>query len=153
MPLIALGLNHQTAPLALREKVALDASRLADALRDLASVPGVEEASLLSTCNRTELYIEANDADEQRLGAWLARYHGLEPEALSAYLYSHRDDDAVRHLFRVAAGLDSLILGEPQILGQVKEAYHHARSAGTCVSSTATTRCDISSASRRDSTR
>jgi glutamyl-tRNA reductase len=127
MPLIALGLNHQTAPLALREKVSLDVDRLPQALAGLREVAGVEEAALLSTCNRTEIYAQVAAGQESGLAAWLERHHGLEAGALSDYLYQHRDGEAVRHLFRVATGLDSLILGEPQILGQVKEAWQAAR--------------------------
>ncbi len=127
MPLLALGLNHQTAPLALREKVAMDAGQLPAALDGLAAVPGVEEAALLSTCNRTEVYAQVAMGQERAVAAWLARHHGLAPDALDAYLYEHRDESAVRHLFRVATGLDSLVLGEPQILGQVKDAWQAAR--------------------------
>ncbi|MFT3805938.1 glutamyl-tRNA reductase [Arenimonas sp.] len=129
MPLIALGLNHQTTPLALREKVALDAARLPEALTELQALAGVEEAALLSTCNRTEIYAQVADGTEPRIASWLARYHGIEPDALTGYLYHHHDTEAVRHLFRVATGLDSLVLGEPQILGQVKEAWQAARDA------------------------
>jgi glutamyl-tRNA reductase len=129
MPLIALGLNHQTAPLALREKVALDAGSLPPALAALCAVEGVEEAALLSTCNRTEIYAQVAEGGEVGLTQWLERYHGLAAGALSSYLYRHADGDAVRHLFRVATGLDSMILGEPQILGQVKEAWQAARDA------------------------
>ncbi len=128
MPLIALGLNHQTAPLALRERVALDAGQLPAALDGLGAVPGVEEAALLSTCNRTEVYAQVAEGRENAVAEWLARHHGLAPDTLSAYLYQHTGEDAVRHLFRVATGLDSLVLGEPQILGQVKEAWQAARS-------------------------
>jgi glutamyl-tRNA reductase len=128
MPLLALGLNHQTAPLALRERVALDAGQLPAALAGLGAVPGVEEAALLSTCNRTEIYAQVAEGREAAVADWLARHHGLAPDTLSAYLYQHTDEDAVRHLFRVATGLDSLVLGEPQILGQVKEAWQAARS-------------------------
>jgi glutamyl-tRNA reductase len=128
MPLLALGLNHQTAPLALRERVALDAGQLPAALDGLGEVPGVEEAAVLSTCNRTEVYAQVAEGREGAVAEWLARHHGLAPEALGDYLYEHRDEDAVRHLFRVATGLDSLVLGEPQILGQVKEAWQAARS-------------------------
>ena len=127
MPLLALGLNHQTAPLALREKVALDADQLPAALDGLSAVPGVEEAALLSTCNRTEVYAQVAPGHEAAVADWLARHHGLAPDALGAYLYEHRDEAAVRHLFRVATGLDSLVLGEPQILGQVKDAWQAAR--------------------------
>jgi glutamyl-tRNA reductase len=135
MPLIALGLNHQTAPLALREKVALAADRLPAALATLAAIDGVEEAALLSTCNRTEIYAQLTEGREAALADWLALHHGLANDALSGYLYRHRDADAVRHLFRVATGLDSQILGEPQILGQVKHAWQVARDAGTLRSS------------------
>ncbi len=127
MPLLALGLNHQTAPLALREKVALDAGQLPAALDGLAAVPGVEEAALLSTCNRTEVYAQVAPGHEAAVADWLARHHGLAPGALADYLYQHHDEAAVRHLFRVATGLDSLVLGEPQILGQVKDAWQAAR--------------------------
>ena len=129
MPLIALGLNHQTAPLALREKVAMDAVSLPAALASLAALEGVEEAALLSTCNRTEIYAQVAEGQEVAVAHWLARHHGLEAESLSSYLYQHVDGGAVRHLFRVATGLDSKILGEPQILGQVKEAWQAARDA------------------------
>jgi glutamyl-tRNA reductase len=131
MPLIALGLNHQTAPVALRERVAFDAAALPAALAALRAQPGVEEAALVSTCNRTEIYAEVAEGAEDVPARWLAASQGLEQEALSSYLYCHNDGDAVRHLFRVATGLDSMVLGEPQILGQVKEAWQAARSAGS----------------------
>jgi len=129
MPLYALGLNHQTAPVALRERVAFDAPALPAALASLRARPEVREVALLSTCNRTELYAVVED-DGTGLRDWLASHPdgGLD---LHAYLYGHRDLDAARHLFRVASGLDSLVLGEPQILGQVKEAWAAARAAGT----------------------
>ena len=125
----ALGVNHQTAPVSLRERLAFDAGELPEALSALRALPGVQEAAILSTCNRTELYVLAEDEGEA-LHEWLADRPGGRL-ALDAYLYRHRDADAVRHLFRVAAGLDSLVLGEPQILGQVKEAWSSARQAGT----------------------
>jgi glutamyl-tRNA reductase len=131
MPLIALGLNHQTTPLALREKVALDAGQLPPALQSLRGLAGVEEAALLSTCNRTEIYAQVASGSESAVTRWLGEYHGLVDGSLDNYLYLHNDGDAVRHLFRVATGLDSLILGEPQILGQVKEAWQAARAAGS----------------------
>jgi glutamyl-tRNA reductase len=130
MPLIALGLNHQTAPLALREKVAMDATALPEALASLGRQPGVAEAALLSTCNRTEVYAQVEPGCEPALAHWLAAHHGLDAHALDAYLYQHEEGDAVRHLFRVATGLDSMVLGEPQILGQMKHAVRHAESAG-----------------------
>jgi glutamyl-tRNA reductase len=131
MPLIALGLNHQTAPLALRERVAFDAAALPAALAALRALPGVEEAAVVSTCNRTEIYAEVAEGAEDVPASWLASSQGLEPDSLSSYLYRHADGEAVRHLFRVATGLDSMVLGEPQILGQVKEAWQAARSAGS----------------------
>lgn len=128
MPLLAIGLNHQTAPLALRERVAMDGGQLPAALAALSAVPGVQEAALLSTCNRTEIYVQVADGQEAGAAQWLAHHHGLAPATLADYLYEHRDEHAVRHLFRVATGLDSLVLGEPQILGQVKDAWQAARS-------------------------
>jgi len=130
MPLLALGLNHQTAPVGLREQVAFGPEQLQPALAQLLAEPGVREAVLLSTCNRTEVYCAIDPGAERQPAAWLARHHGVAAEHLDAYLYQHVDDAAVRHLFCVATGLDSLVLGEPQVLGQVKEAYQHARRAG-----------------------
>jgi glutamyl-tRNA reductase len=131
MPLLAIGLNHQTAPLALRERVAFDAAALPAALAALRAQPGVSEAALVSTCNRTEIYAEVEAGREDVPARWLARSQGLDESALDAYLYRHADAEAVRHLFRVATGLDSMVLGEPQILGQVKEAWQAARAAGS----------------------
>jgi glutamyl-tRNA reductase len=130
MPLLALGLNHQTAPIGLREQVAFEAQHLPAALSGLLQEPGVNEAVLLSTCNRTEVYCSVEPGAEARPGQWLARHHQLAPEQLDDYLYQRVDAEAVRHLFRVATGLDSLVLGEPQVLGQVKDAYRHARCNG-----------------------
>ena len=137
MSLFVLGINHQTAPVSLRERVAFSADAVPAALDALRALPEVHEAALLSTCNRTELYAVADD-DGQALADWLAT-HPDEVGDLHAYLYRHRDADAVRHLFRVATGLDSLVLGEPQILGQVKEAWADARAtpAAWAASSTA----------------
>jgi glutamyl-tRNA reductase len=131
MALIALGLNHLTAPLDLREKVAFAPETTPQALSDLTRQPGVNEALILSTCNRTELYVEIDAGHEGVAQRWLSTQHGLTERRIDEFLYRHADDAAVRHLFRVATGLDSMVLGEPQILGQVKDAYHAARSAGT----------------------
>jgi len=126
--LYALGLNHQTAPLALRERVVFHVERLRDALGEIKGNLA-REAAILSTCNRTELYL---DVEEPAAAAqWLARYHHLAPGELAPYLYTHPAERAVRHAFRVASGLDSMVLGEPQILGQMKEAARTAESAGT----------------------
>jgi len=129
MPFIALGLNHQTAPIALRESVAVEAGQLPEALKALQALDGVHEAALLSTCNRTEIYAQIDAGAETALLQWLSQQHGLSADTLQTYVYEHVDAHAVRHLFRVAAGLDSLILGEPQILGQVKTAWQAAREA------------------------
>jgi glutamyl-tRNA reductase len=129
MPLIALGLNHLTAPVSLREQVAFDTDAAGEALRELKAEPGVEEAMILSTCNRTELYVGVAEGAEQAPQAWLNRHHRLTPGKLDEFLYRHDEDAAVRHMFRVATGLDSMVLGEPQILGQVKDAYQLAREA------------------------
>jgi len=130
MALIALGLNHLTAPLELREKVAFGPDVTPQALSDLARQPGVNEALILSTCNRTELYVDVAAGAEVVAQRWLSEHHHLTERRIDEFLYLHADDGAVRHLFRVATGLDSLVLGEPQILGQVKDAYHAARSVG-----------------------
>jgi len=137
MSLFVLGINHQTAPVSLRERVAFSADMVPAALAGLRALPQVREVALLSTCNRTELYAVTSD-DGCALADWLALHPGQvggtvthSGQALDAYLYRHRDADAVRHLFRVATGLDSMVLGEPQILGQVKEAWATARSAGS----------------------
>jgi glutamyl-tRNA reductase len=126
--LYALGLNHQTAPLQVRERVVFHVERVREALgqlkRELAT-----EAAILSTCNRTELYFAGEHPGAA--ADWLARYHRFRPAELSPYLYTRPRDQAVRHAFRVASGLDSMVLGEPQILGQMKEAARAADSAGT----------------------
>ncbi|MCE7951238.1 MAG: glutamyl-tRNA reductase [Xanthomonadales bacterium PRO7] len=131
MTLIALGLNHQTAPLPVREKVAFAPEATPAALSDLANQSGVNEALILSTCNRTELYVDVDTSAETVPRDWLLGHHGLDARRLDEFLYRHADNAAVRHLFRVATGLDSMVLGEPQILGQVKDAYQLARGAGT----------------------
>src|SRR5262245_14448106 len=121
MALIAVGLNHQTAPLEFREKVAFAQEDTATALAALTAQPGVREAAILSTCNRTELYCNVDGGSESAPAAWLQQHHQLTRERLGEFLYLHSDADAVRHLFRVATGLESMVLGEPQILGQVKD--------------------------------
>ncbi|HJU26578.1 MAG TPA: glutamyl-tRNA reductase [Rhodanobacteraceae bacterium] len=131
MPLIALGLNHLTAPVALREQVAFDPENTPPALSALAAQGGVEEALILSTCNRTELYCSVSEGAEDAPLEWLHRHYRLSPGRLDEFLYRHDEDAAVRHMFRVATGLDSMVLGEPQILGQVKDAWRIAHDAGT----------------------
>ncbi len=126
MPLLALGINHQTAPVEIREKVTFTPPQVDEALRQARSLPGVDEAVIVSTCNRTELYCSVSEDYPDSLPAWLADFHGLTDADLTPYLYQHRDQEAVQHLFRVASGLDSMVLGEPQILGQLKSAFDTA---------------------------
>ncbi|MCL2657507.1 MAG: glutamyl-tRNA reductase [Betaproteobacteria bacterium] len=129
MALFALGINHHSAPVTLRERVAFQPDRLIDALDNLVRVRPVREAAILSTCNRTELYC-ATEAPE-RVADWLADWHRVELPQLAPHLFTLPHGDAVRHMFRVASGLDSMVLGEPQILGQMKEAARAAEQAGT----------------------
>ncbi len=129
MPLFTLGINHHTAPLSVREQVAFHAERVHQALTDLTRGKSVQEAAILSTCNRTEVYF-ATDAPEAA-SQWLADYHRLARHEIEPYLYTYPERDAIRHAFRVASGLDSMVLGEPQILGQMKEAVRVAEEAGT----------------------
>ncbi len=131
MPLIALGVNHQTAPVEVRERVSVGDDQLAETLKALHALDGIEEAALISTCNRTEIYAQISDGSAPDVIGWLARRNGLTADTLATYVYVHDDAAAVRHLFRVATGLDSLVLGEPQILGQVKVAWQEARGAGS----------------------
>jgi glutamyl-tRNA reductase len=128
MSLLVLGLNHRTAPIEVRERIVFDAERLPRALASLRALPGMAEALLVSTCNRTELYAVGGAADA--LASWLVAESGGDA-ALAACLYRIEGADAVRHAFSVAAGLDSMVLGEPQILGQLKDAYRAAQQAGT----------------------
>jgi glutamyl-tRNA reductase len=129
MQLYAFGLNHQTAPLAVREQVAFNADGMDSALRDLVENGAVKEAAILSTCNRMELYCNASQPDHAI--DWLARYHSLTRKDIEPYLYTLPRELAVKHSFRVASGLDSMVLGEPQILGQMKQAVRQAEEAGT----------------------
>jgi glutamyl-tRNA reductase len=124
-----LGINHKTAPVALREKVAFGEARLLTALRTLRQEAGVAEVVILSTCNRTEVYW-AGTATGSELSSWLERHHGSGLD-LASSLYVHREQQAVEHAFSVASGLDSMVLGEAQILGQLKDAYRAAQEAGS----------------------
>ncbi|MBJ8832985.1 glutamyl-tRNA reductase [Citrobacter portucalensis] len=125
MTLLALGINHKTAPVSLRERVTFSPDTLDQALDSLLAQPMVQGGVVLSTCNRTELYLSVEEQDnlQEALVRWLCEYHNLNEEDLRNSLYWHQDNDAVSHLMRVASGLDSLVLGEPQILGQVKKAF------------------------------
>ncbi len=137
MSLLAFGVNHKTAPVEIREKVAFAPDRVTDALQQLLAREGLREAAILSTCNRTELYCGTTaDADEQLdyrkiLLQWFCTYHNLDPKVVAPYTYLYPGRSAVQQIMRVASGLDSLVLGEPQILGQMKAAYATAYRAGT----------------------
>lgn len=130
MTLTLVGVNHKTAPIALRERIAISREDLPETTRALAAVEGVTECMIVSTCNRVEL-LAAVVSPETDLTGFLHEHFGLDRALLEPHIYQQRDRDAVRHLFRVAASLDSMVVGEPQILGQVKEAFAVARAAGT----------------------
>jgi len=129
MALFALGLNHATAPVEVRERVAFSPEVLGDALRDIVGARHVKEAAILSTCNRTEVYFHGDDPDP--VAHWLAGFHNLPQGSLHPYVYTLPQNRAVTHAFRVASGLDSMVLGEPQILGQMKHAVRSAEAAGS----------------------
>jgi glutamyl-tRNA reductase len=134
--LVLLGINHNTAPIEVRERLAISAERLADATLTLLNQPGIREGLILSTCNRVELLTLQDDAEaalpqtKTDLLRFLHEYFAVSPQDIQPHLYEFREREAVRHLFRVASSLDSMVVGEPQILGQVKEAYTIARDAG-----------------------
>jgi glutamyl-tRNA reductase len=130
MHLLAFGINHHTAPVEIREKATFASDKLIGALHDVTAGGGASEAAIVSTCNRTELYCGLESAHADRIIDWFCHYHRLQPADIRPYLYRHPDQAAVKHAFRVAAGLDSMILGEPQILGQMKQAFATAHKAG-----------------------
>ncbi len=130
MTLLALGINHNTAPVDIREKVAFSPDTLETALQDLLTCDAVSEAAIVSTCNRTELYVGIDNESDQTVIEWFRNFHNLSAEELDPYLFNHTENAAVQHVLRVASGLDSLVLGEPQILGQIKDAYQKASAAG-----------------------
>jgi glutamyl-tRNA reductase len=134
--LVLLGINHNTAPIEVRERLAIPSTRLAEATRTLLHQPGIREGLILSTCNRVELLTLQDDSETQQpqtkadLLRFLHEYFAVPAIDIQPHLYEHRDREAVRHLFRVASSLDSMVVGEPQILGQVKESYTIAREVG-----------------------
>ncbi|STY28387.1 glutamyl tRNA reductase [Legionella wadsworthii] len=129
MVFVACGLNHKTAPINVREKVALSPATQDSFMLRLLKLPGVHEAAILSTCNRTEIYCETQDP--QSIAHWLSKEHQIPLNSLSPFLYMHKGYQGIKHLLRVASGLDSMMIGEPQILGQMKQAYQHACSLET----------------------
>ena len=130
MPLQILGLNHNTAPLEIREQLVFAGDEIPRALERLTSLDGVDEAVLLSTCNRTEFYIIGQDGGRERLEEWLHDDRRLD-DGFAQSLFTKEDEEAIKHIFRVACGLDSMVLGEPQILGQLKDAFRYAQQANT----------------------
>lgn len=130
MPFQILGLNHNTAPVEIREQVIYQGGDVARALAEIVQLQGIDEAVILSTCNRTELYLEADDAGIGAAQAWLSADQSLGPDTQAA-LFCTQSEEAIRHLFRVACGLDSMVLGEPQILGQLKDAFRQAELSKT----------------------
>ena len=130
MTLSLIGVNYKTAPISVREQIAISREELPETTRALAATPGVTECMIVSTCNRVEL-LAAIETENVDLTGFLHRHFGLDPALLEPHIYERRDKDAVRHLFRVASSLDSMVVGEPQILGQVKEAFNVARASGT----------------------
>ena len=124
-----IGVNHKSAPVEVRERLAIPESRLPEAMQRLAAYPGVDEGLILSTCNRVELLTQTKNGSVDLRG-FVGNYFKVNPADLEPHLYEYREQDAIRHLFRVTASLDSMVVGEPQILGQVKEAYATARAVG-----------------------
>jgi len=131
MSVFAFGVNHRTAPVALRERVSFPPERLPHVLHELGACRSVDEAAILSTCNRTDLYCGLSVDDPREAVAWFQDYHRLSAAELRKHFYTYRAESAVRHVLRVASGLDSMIVGEPQILGQLKDAYDTAQRSGT----------------------
>ena len=135
MSLITLGLNHKTTPVEMREKLAFTPESLPDAVKSLHQLDCVSEVAILSTCNRTEIYCTVKPCDtsknDRALIEWFSQFHGFTPDDLNKHLYVHQHEDTIRHALRVACGLDSMVLGEPQILGQMKQAYTQAVKEGT----------------------
>lgn len=130
MPFFTLGISHLTAPVAVRERMSFTPEQIPASLRAILGLPGVREAIILSTCNRTEIYADLDGEDGEALARWLAAERSADDPEVQTRFYRHHGDAAMQHLFRVACGLDSQILGEPQILGQIKDAYELARPSG-----------------------
>jgi glutamyl-tRNA reductase len=134
MSIVAVGINHKTAPVAVREKISFNPDNLSVALTELLGNVECREAAILSTCNRTELYlVQEGDVKitQEKVVRWLEQHHNVPASIITPSLYWHTDQQAVNHMMRVACGLDSLVLGEPQILGQMKQAYSQAKAAGS----------------------
>jgi glutamyl-tRNA reductase len=130
MTLIAFGINHKTAPIELREKIAFSPDAIVQALASLRQETGATESVIVSTCNRTEVYAQLDEKQTHNIGKWLANFHGVQPHELQDNSYLYTEQKAANHIMRVACGLDSMMLGEPQILGQVKQAFADAKNSG-----------------------
>lgn len=131
MTILAFGVNHTTAPVELRERVSFSPELMPEALTDLRRQRGVHETAILSTCNRTEIYCNLDEARKDRPLDWFYDFHNIKQDQIRPYIYTHPDANAVKHVLRVASGLDSMVLGEPQVLGQLKNAYTTALQAGS----------------------
>jgi glutamyl-tRNA reductase len=131
MSLLSLGINHQTAPVDIREKVAFAPEQMGSALVELQEFATINESVIVSTCNRTEIYCDTSSESGNAISHWLCGYHGMSSEALSPYIYQYNDQEVARHLFRVASGLDSMVIGESQILGQLKQSFDQARNGNS----------------------
>ena len=131
MSLITLGINHKTAPLDLRERLAFTPQTLPEALLSLKKLSHINEASILSTCNRTELYCVTSEDNDRAIIQWFSQFHGLNENQIKEHIYLHAHEETIRHAMEVASGLDSMVLGEPQIAGQMKDAYAVASENGT----------------------
>jgi len=131
MPLFTIGISHHTAPIEIREKVAIPRSEYTNRVDELRALAGIEEVLILGTCNRTEIYCLSSRGGKEAVLDWVHRSNGIQPGELDQHFYAHEGEEAARHLIRVASGLDSLVLGETQILGQIKEAWQQAHDAGS----------------------
>ncbi len=131
MSLLAFGVNHTTAPVELRERISFGADVMPGALQQLKGETGIQEAAILSTCNRTEVYCSLDQSIDQKPIRWFSEFHGIRQDQLQPFIYKYPDANAVKHILRVASGLDSMVLGEPQVLGQLKSAYQAALKAGS----------------------
>ncbi|MEC7885631.1 MAG: glutamyl-tRNA reductase [Pseudomonadota bacterium] len=132
MALLAIGLNHKTASIEVREKIYFSENEIKEILKDVQELPYIDEAAILSTCNRTEIYCETKDnTSKEKLSNWLLSHKGFSEKEIHKKFYSYTEDDVVRHALSVASGLDSMVIGEPQILGQFKNAYKQANDSGS----------------------
>ncbi|MEE4294048.1 MAG: glutamyl-tRNA reductase [Xanthomonadales bacterium] len=131
MPLFTIGISHHTAPIEVREKVAIPRDEIGARIDDLLTLPGIEEALILGTCNRTEIYCLSSKGGPETVTDWIYRTNAIPDGQLEGHIYAHEGEETARHLVRVASGLDSLVLGETQILGQLKDAWQQAHDSGS----------------------